>query len=116
MITCIIEFQCTNNVVEYEVLVQGLKKSINIGVQDIKVYGDSEIIIKQVHNMIHFVSNHLKNFQQLVQYMICKISSFNITPYARVLNVNAYMLENVASRLIPSDDFVPDRFFVEFLF
>jgi ribonuclease HI len=46
MLTCRIEFQCTNNIVEYEVLVQGLKKDITMNVPNILVFGDSKIIIK----------------------------------------------------------------------
>jgi hypothetical protein len=46
MLTCRLEFQCTNNTVEYEALIQGLKKAINMNVQDILVFGDSEIVVK----------------------------------------------------------------------
>ena len=30
MITCLLEFECTNNVVEYEALVQGLRKALDL--------------------------------------------------------------------------------------
>ena len=46
LITCRLEFECTNNVAEYEALIQGLKKAIDLGVKDLKVYGDSDIIVK----------------------------------------------------------------------
>ena len=48
LIACRLEFECTNNVAEYEALIQGLKKAIDLGVKDLKVYGDFEIIVKQV--------------------------------------------------------------------
>lgn len=41
-----LEFQCTNNIVEYESLIQGLYKSIGLNVKYLQVYGDSEIVIK----------------------------------------------------------------------
>ena len=41
LITCKLEFECTNNVTKYEALIQGLNKAIDLGVRDIKVYGDS---------------------------------------------------------------------------
>lgn len=41
LIACILEFDCTNNVVEYEALIQGLKKAIDLGVKDLKVFRDS---------------------------------------------------------------------------
>ena len=46
MIACRSEFECTNNVVEYEALVQGLRKSINKGEKVIECVGDSKIIVK----------------------------------------------------------------------
>jgi ribonuclease HI len=46
MLTCRLEFQSTNNTTEYEALIQGLNKGINMNVQDILVFSDSEIIIK----------------------------------------------------------------------
>jgi ribonuclease HI len=46
MLACKLEFQCTNNVAKYEALIRGLKKAIDLNVKFIKVYGDSEIIVK----------------------------------------------------------------------
>ena len=47
-LSCRLEFECTNNTAEYEALVQGLRKSIELRVENLKVYGDSEIIVKQI--------------------------------------------------------------------
>jgi ribonuclease HI len=60
MLSYKLEFQCTNNLDEYEALIQGIKKEIDLNVKFIKVYGDSKNIVKQVRNTIHCVSNHLK--------------------------------------------------------
>jgi ribonuclease HI len=49
-IACRLEFDCTNNTTEYEALLQGLKKSIDLDVQCLVVFGDSEIVVKQVKN------------------------------------------------------------------
>ena len=45
-LSCRLEFECTNNIAEYEALVQGLKKEIELKVKNLKVYGDSEIVVK----------------------------------------------------------------------
>ena len=47
-LSCRLEFECTNNTAEYKALVQGLKKAMEFIVKNLKVYGDSEIIVKQV--------------------------------------------------------------------
>jgi ribonuclease HI len=63
LIACRLEFQCTNNIVEYEALLQGLRKAIDLKARKIKVFGDYEIVIRQVRNTIHFLSSHLKHYQ-----------------------------------------------------
>jgi ribonuclease HI len=52
-LSCRLELECTNNNTEYEALVQGLKKSIDLNIKELKVFGDSEIIIRKVKNIVH---------------------------------------------------------------
>jgi hypothetical protein len=74
-----LEFECTNNTVEYEYLVQGLRKAIDLDIKGLKFFGDSEIIVRQVRNTIHCNSPHLKNYQQEVHRLIEHFEAFNIT-------------------------------------
>ena len=46
ILTCRLEFDCTNNTAEYEALVQGLYKAIGLNVKYLQVFGDSEIVVK----------------------------------------------------------------------
>jgi hypothetical protein len=43
-----LEFHCTNNVAEYEVLILGLNLAIDKGVTILEVKGDSDLIVSQV--------------------------------------------------------------------
>ena len=43
-----LNFQCTNNIVEYEALMLGLKLLNKLGAKNIMVRGDSELVIKQI--------------------------------------------------------------------
>jgi ribonuclease HI len=43
-----LNFQCTNNIAEYEALMLGLKLLKNLGAKRISIRGDSELIIKQI--------------------------------------------------------------------
>lgn len=43
-------FPCTNNVVEYEGLDNGLKLTIEWKIKELHAYGDSHLVINQVHN------------------------------------------------------------------
>ena len=40
-IACRLEFECTNNTIEYEALLQGLRKSLDMDVHNLMVFGDS---------------------------------------------------------------------------
>jgi hypothetical protein len=43
-----LEFKATNNMVEYEALIFGLSTALSLGVRQLLVKGDSQLIIKQV--------------------------------------------------------------------
>ena len=57
-----LELGCTDTVAEYESLIQGLRKAINMNVKYIEVFGGSQIVIKQVRNSMHCISNYMGNF------------------------------------------------------
>ena len=73
-----LEFECTNNVVEYEALVQGPRKSIDLNIICLHVFGNSQIAIRQVRDSIHCTSHHLKNYQQEIWNLTNKFEAFNI--------------------------------------
>jgi hypothetical protein len=58
-----LEFECINNTTEYESLVQGLKKAIDLDIKELNVFGDFEIIVRRVNNTIHCNSHHLLSYQ-----------------------------------------------------
>ena len=116
LITCRMEFKCTNNVVEYEALIQGLKKALYLGVKELKVYGDSEIIVKQVRNLIQCISNRLTRYQREVWDLLPSFSSFNIFLVPRYLNTDVDLLANVASQFIPLKNFEPNAFSLELIY
>jgi ribonuclease HI len=103
LISCHLELEFTNNTVEYEALVQGLKKAIDLKVKYLKVFGDSEIIVRQVINIIHCLSLHLKAYQHEVWNLVYSFDAFNINSIPHD-NTDADILANAASRLIPPDN------------
>lgn len=60
ILSCHLEFKCTKNIVEYEALVFGLNKAIDLKVEVLKVIGDSNIVTHQVRAIIHCVSPNLR--------------------------------------------------------
>ena len=78
MIACRLDFECTNNVAEYEELVQGIRKAIDMGAKEIESVGYSNIIVKQVRNQIHCLYSLLNNYQRLIRDLNNSFVAFNI--------------------------------------
>jgi ribonuclease HI len=116
LMACRLEFECTNNTAEYEALLQGLRKSLDMNIQNLVVFGDSEIVVRQVRDSIHCLSPHLKSYQSEVWSLMNKFSSFNINSIPRFNNAEADLLANVASKLLPTEGLSPNAFSVELLF
>ena len=102
LLACRLEFDCTNNIAEYEALIQGLYKATDLEIKYLQVLGDSEIISKQVRNTIPCHSGHIKHYHSLVQELSSHLLTFNISSVPRIQNASADLLANVASKLIPS--------------
>ena len=111
-LSCRLEFECTNNTAEYEALVQGLRKAIELKAKNLKVFGDSEIIVKQIRNQIHCISPHLKAYQNEVWDLFKYFNAFNIVSIPRLKNVATDLLATSATRLVPSNN----RCSIELLF
>lgn len=61
-ISILLEFECTNNIFEYEALMLGLYKAISLNIIVPKVVGDLEIMVSKVCNTIHYLLPHLKSY------------------------------------------------------
>jgi ribonuclease HI len=104
-LSCRLEFECTNKFVEYKSLVQGVKKAIDPDGNELKFFGDSEIIVRQVRNTIHCNSPHLKNYEQEVHRLIEFFEDLNITMIPRAKNILDDSLSTASSRLSPLEDY-----------
>jgi hypothetical protein len=82
-------------------LVQGLRKSINLEVKCLKVFGEWEIIVGQVKNLMHFISPHLKKRQLEVWKLINNFDTFNITSIPHSKNATNDTFDKTASRFAP---------------
>ena len=104
-IVCRLEFDCTNNIEECEALIQGMKKDLYLNIKVLVVYGDSNIIVRKVRNSIHCISQHLQNYQKEVWNLNSSFEAFNINSIPRFQNQEVDLLANVASKLVPLEDF-----------
>ncbi|XP_054797600.1 uncharacterized protein LOC129302733 [Prosopis cineraria] len=65
-----LEFDCTNNIAEYEACVNGLRAAITLGIQCLKLFGDSTLIIHQVTGEWRTKDVKLIPYQELLTNLI----------------------------------------------
>lgn len=86
------QFTYTNNFVEYEALIQGLLLAQRRGIQSLKVFGDSELVINQVRNLNITKNSLLKAYRHRVCDLIEEFQAFNIQVVPRRLNTSVERL------------------------
>ena len=62
-----ISFSCTKNIVEYEGLVTGLCQAIKWNIKNLLVFGDSQLVIKQVRDEYHTKDEKLFPYRRIVE-------------------------------------------------
>ncbi|XP_054797568.1 uncharacterized protein LOC129302695 [Prosopis cineraria] len=74
-----LEFDCTNNITEYEACVNGLRAAITLGIRCLKVFSDSALIIHQVTGEWRTRDVKLIPYQELLVDLIkqFKVVSFH---------------------------------------
>jgi hypothetical protein len=61
-----LNFQCTNNIAEYEALMLGLKLLKKLGAKNIMVRGDYELVIKQIKGEYSAKHHRLRAYRNVV--------------------------------------------------
>jgi ribonuclease HI len=83
-----LEFEATNNVAEYEALVLGLRAAKDMGIEEISVFGDAELIVHQVRNIYQAKHPRLRSYRNEVWDLIDNFFlAFNISFIPREENI-----------------------------
>jgi ribonuclease HI len=85
-LTFLLEFPNTNNMDEYEGLVQGLQKSLDLGIHHLLISGDYELVVNQIRDKYEFHNPCLKQYHQRANEIIEKFLSFKIQAIPRDAN------------------------------
>jgi ribonuclease HI len=97
-----LNFQCTNNVAEYEALMLGLKLLKKVGAKQIMVRGDSELIIKQIKGEYAAKHPRLRAYRNVVLDALKCFNEVDLQVMPRGQNILADGLAtSVASCKIP---------------
>lgn len=93
-----LNFSCTNNVAEIEALLLVLENALELGCQNITIFGDSELIINFVRKVYNPSNKLMRQYTTLLGDLIAKFTSFDISHVKNNLNVVSVNLALYASR------------------
>ena len=105
-----IHFAASNNGVEYETLVNGLKIAIELGVWRLDVRGDSQLVIDQVMKASNCHDPKMEAYCKEVRRLEDKFHGLELVHIARRYNEAADKLAKIASTrgTVPPDAFSRD--------
>ena len=86
----------TNNVAEYRALVEGLRKAVEVGVDELEVVSDSELLVHQMRGEYKVKNEALKLLWVDAQELADKIRKVTFTAVRREHNELADRLVNEA--------------------
>ena len=86
----------THNVAEYRALIEGLKLARGLGIQRIRVYMDSELVVDQVNGVAAVRQPHLGELHEVASGLAAQFASFRVSWVPRELNTEADRLVNDA--------------------
>ena len=92
-----LQYQTTNNEVEYEVLLRGLELAKSLEAESIVVQGDSQLIIGQVNGTCETKEERMKKYLSKVKRLIKKFKEASFLRVPKEENIEAYALAKAAS-------------------
>ena len=92
----------TNNVAEYESLLQGMQEALRLGVRHLSVRMDSQLAVRQVQGAYRVRNAGLQPLYKSVMREVANLSSFEIDHVPRDENSRADALANLALDELPS--------------
>jgi len=92
-----LSFDCTNNMEKYEALILHLKDAILLKVKKIKIFGDSQLIIKQVSNIYNAKDQKIQPYKEMVKNLLMYFSEYYIENIQRDNNRYVDAMASAAS-------------------
>jgi ribonuclease H / adenosylcobalamin/alpha-ribazole phosphatase len=86
----------TNNVAEYSALIAGLEKALELGVPEVEVISDSELLVKQMNGEYRVKNEALRELSTKASRLARRIGTVRYTAVRREHNELADRLVNEA--------------------
>ena len=79
----------THNVAEYQALIEGLKLARDHGIERIRVYMDSELVVDQMSGVSAVRQTQLRELREVARELVAEFASVRISWVPREMNVEA---------------------------
>jgi hypothetical protein len=93
--------QASNNEVEYEVLLHGMKMAKACGETRLKIFGDSNLVVQQIMNKCDAISDNMTAYINLYYYLEGTFDGCEVSHVSRASNEEADNLANIGSQCLP---------------
>ena len=100
-----LQYQATNNEVEYKALLKGLELAKSIEAKSILILGDSQLVMGQVNGTCEAKEERMKKYLDKVLQLVKKLKEINFVQILREENMEANTLAKEASLNQPMDEF-----------
>ena len=92
-----LQYQATNNEVEYEALLKGLELAKSIEAESILILGDSQLVMGQINGTCEAKEERMKKHLEKVLQLVKKFKEANFVQIPREENIEADALAKEAS-------------------
>jgi ribonuclease HI len=89
--------KATNNVAEYKALIRGLEEALKEGVDEIEIFSDSELLVRQIKNIYKVKNKNLTPLYEKVRELLQNFKYYEITYISRDLN---FIADNIAKEAL----------------
>jgi hypothetical protein len=93
--------QASNNEAEYEALLHGMKMAKACGATQLKIFGDSNLVVQQVMNRCNAISDNMTAYKNLYYYLEGTFDGCEVSHVSRASNEEADNLANIGSQCLP---------------
>ena len=106
-----LHFPSSNNIAEYEALINGLRITIELGIRHLNIRGDSQLVVNQVMKESTYHDARMATYCQEVRWLEHKFDGLKLNHIPKRLNEAANVLAKAASgrEPVPTGVFASDQ-------
>jgi ribonuclease HI len=93
--------QASNNEVEYEALLHGMRMAKACDATRLKIFRDSNLVVQQVMNLCDAVSDNMTAYRNLYYYLEGTFDGCEVSHVSRASIKEANNMENIGSQCVP---------------